>query len=230
VCRSSNRSMAGVTCYRGAGHSTACGCARPRYWWLGLGHSGVGRRSETAISVQNSRTARFVEMRRISRLIAVLAIMSTVVVGAFCAGYRFKYPSDLVEVKCVNLPNDVDFACIVSRKDDVATVMPLYLHHLGPFVMHPASYSKSYRGPIESGNEIPVAWRDGAEYGVVVRRTDGTWQVVWFGCQDVRRTNRDAFGGRGRVRFNLARGQVVPLSDDEVRGLGLEKVGAGGQD
>jgi hypothetical protein len=70
---------------------------------------------------------------------------------------------------------------------------------------------------------LPVRWRSGERYGVVMQTKTGEWRVAWFPAADVPLQGRTVFGG-GKAEFDLSKAEIVPLDADTVKALGLQDV------
>ena len=167
-----------------------------------------------------------VRFRR-KRLVVWALLLAVVAAGAFWT-YRFFNPPWRVRVHIENIPTGTDFACLVSDSGGMARSMEWSPKSelSTPFTMHPARCVWSYQSPDHPkvNWNAHVRWEPGERYGVVTRNAADIWRVSWFEANTVPLRGRSWLFGGGEASFDVYEGQMVPLSAEQVKSLGLEKV------
>jgi hypothetical protein len=123
-----------------------------------------------------------------------------------------------VRVHVEHLPPDTTFCSVASEGDEGLRSMHWYsTNGLVTTEIHPSDHFLSYIDPDTANPMLPscVVWRKGQRYGIVTRDITNVWRITWFG-PDVRQL--------GGANFNLAQGVAVPLTPQQVKELGLDKV------
>src|SRR5947209_495418 len=109
-----------------------------------------------------------------------------------CAVLLYLYltfnPPQRVQVRLINLPPEVYFACLVSRTDQGMEVMDWSPESeiMMPFAMHPARCVWSFRDTDSAGDDTTayVNWRN-SSYGIVTRSKKCAWKIAWFKSGDI---------------------------------------------
>lgn len=167
-------------------------------------------------------------MRRRTRWIALAILLPlSLIAGASLFVYTCRNPSDQVTVTLTGLPDDTDFACIIVRTDSSIDVMHFYRRASlgGPAPRHPARFYSSFQNEFYPDLKFPMQWRSAQRYGIAMRSKDAKWQVAWFPPGSVQLRNRLPILGGGEVILDASQGQVEPLSDADLKALGLDQVG-----
>ena len=159
-----------------------------------------------------------------------LVVIGLLAICALCGGlglpvYQAFDPPHRVRIFVEHIPVGVEFLSLVASADgeivnlDWSPNSELQM----PFTMHPAHCVWSSQDP--SNPKVDwhayVQWRPAQRYGVVTRKTDGAWQVVWFAAEQVPLRGKRLLLGGGRVEFDLAQERAEPLVPDQVQRLGL---------
>ncbi len=165
---------------------------------------------------------------RFHRKRAVLWVfLLAVVAGAAIGVCHFFSPTWRVRVDVTHIPPGTAFLSVAAESGGAVLNMDWSpANELSiPFTMHPATCTWSYQRPNNPNVnwDAYVRWQPGTLYGIVTRKTDGTWWVHWFEADAVPLKGRWWLGG-GRASFDLTAGQMVPLSGELVAALGLDKV------
>lgn len=164
---------------------------------------------------------------RRKRVVVWVILLAVAVAAALWLRSIFSPPWRVL-VDITNIPTGTNFASLVVDSGGILSNMDWSPSSelATPFTMHPAQCIWSYQNP-----ENPrvwwnafVRWQPGERYGVVTRSTDGTWRVSWFGADSVPIEGRLWVLGGGKASFDLSAGQTVPLSAEQVKSLGLDKV------
>lgn len=154
-------------------------------------------------------------------LLAVAAAAALWVNNIFSPPWR-------VRVHIANIPKGTTFASLVAESGGTLSNMEWSPSNelSTPFTMHPAECIWSYQTPDDPkvNWHAYVRWQPGERYGLVTRSTDGTWRVSWFGADSVPIRGRLRLFGGGEVSFDVAGGQTVPLTVEQVKALGLQKI------
>jgi hypothetical protein len=121
-----------------------------------------------------------------------------------------------VWVHVENLSPGTTFWSVASEQDGMLRSMNWYRgRSLTGGQKHPATGGWSYPGLSETHAKGQVVWQEGERYGVVTRNKDNVWLITWFG-PDVHKPDE--------VKLNLSQGVPTPLTPQQLKELGLDKV------
>lgn len=158
----------------------------------------------------------------------VCALLLVIVAGAAFGVRSYFVPPWRVRVHLTNIPVGTKYASLVADSGGDLRNMEWSptSEFATPFTMHPAQCIWSYHNPDNPKVDwnAYVHWQTGQRYGVATRSTDGTWRVHWFESDAVPIRGRRWLLGGGEASFDITAGQVVGLSAEQVRALGLDKI------
>jgi hypothetical protein len=164
---------------------------------------------------------------RRKRVVVWVSLLVIVAAGAFWA-YRSFNPPWRVRVHLTNIPVGTNFVSLVADSGEALRNMEWSPNSelSVPFTMHPARCIWSFQNPDRPKVDwhAYVRWQPGERYGVVTRSRDGTWRISWFEADSAPIRGRRWLLGGGEASFDITAGRTVPLSAEQVRTLGLDKV------
>lgn len=159
----------------------------------------------------------------------VRAVVITIVLLAIFGVYRSFNPPWRVRIHITNIPTGTYFVSMVSDSDGKLRNMEWSPNsELSiPFTMHPAnciwSFQQDTKHPKVDWDAF-VRWELGERYGVLTRDTTGVWRVGWFKAESTSISWYKWFLGRGETAFDVSKGTMIPLPDEQVIALGLDRI------
>jgi hypothetical protein len=162
-------------------------------------------------------TARFVKWLTVCACAVLVGFM--LYCGSLVFGFVLCVPDpNQVKVSIVNLPPGTNFASVASESKGELRSLNWLVGSIRRSEMHPARYARSFPNTEDPKVDWDafVLWQEADRYGVVTRDVKGAWFITWFG-PEVRQDNK--------AHFDYRKGETVPLSAEQVKALGLERVG-----
>jgi hypothetical protein len=129
-------------------------------------------------------------------------------------------PTDRVQVTLIEIPSDVDRACVGSKSGGSTRLMALYRDY-GFASVSSENFIRLQHRFVAEHVTYDVAWRSGDRYVVYVGNRDGKWLAVRFEPNEAAIEGRLPVIGGGRVTFDLSKGKIEMLSEETAKELGL---------
>jgi hypothetical protein len=159
-------------------------------------------------------------LRRMMVVVAVAAVTLSLANGA----RQLFSPSDWVDVTVRNVPPGLRQVYLIADGPDGPRALNWYFDKVVAFTAPPRIGDQQWHsnGPADQ-RFAPVQWPLARRYGAVAQRSDGTWELWWFGPDDLEGPSAWRYiagGGTAEVRLP-DRSRATSPTAEFLKQLGL---------
>ena len=156
------------------------------------------------------------------RRIIALSLFIFALYVVFCIE-RAENPYDEVKIEVLGMPPNTSFICLVADSDSGPKSMKWSLAPMfGKGSMHPDGCSVSFIENRKTTFRANVLWTSSKRIGVLIKTTDGEWNVLWFRPMKTELKGRLLLFGGGSVVIDVSSAdETQPMSSEQLKKLGM---------